>query len=248
MYPIIPLGNHMSQDTSADNLLGKHPPGTRPSGAYPSRQTASRDRQPPLKGGYGQQAGGTHPTGMHSILFYFQEGRAKFQYAVNHDPDNAMNVDLMDLRRAMEKGKDLMKNGVVTLEQGGFLPAATKLGQGNVFTGVCDSVQEGGGGLVPGGWWSGPGVGGGLVPRGLQFFGGLQFFWGVSIFSGGLQFFRGGVSNFSGGSPNFGGSPNYCQHPPPRIWLMSGQYASYWNALLLSTQLNLTAMQDNNIL
>ena len=26
-----------------------------------------------------------------------------------------------------------------------FLPAATKLGQGNVFTGVCDSVHRGGG-------------------------------------------------------------------------------------------------------
>ena len=26
-----------------------------------------------------------------------------------------------------------------------FLPAATKLGQGNVFTGVCDSVNRGGG-------------------------------------------------------------------------------------------------------
>ena len=26
-----------------------------------------------------------------------------------------------------------------------MLPAATKLGQGNVFTGVCDSVQGGGG-------------------------------------------------------------------------------------------------------
>ena len=25
-----------------------------------------------------------------------------------------------------------------------FLPAATKLGQGNVFTGVCDSVNRGG--------------------------------------------------------------------------------------------------------
>ena len=28
-----------------------------------------------------------------------------------------------------------------------FLPAATKLGQGNVFTGICDSVHRGGGGL-----------------------------------------------------------------------------------------------------
>ena len=65
---------------------------------------------------------------MHSILFYFQEGRAKFQYAVNHDPDNAMNVDLMDLRKAMEKGKDLMKNGVVTLEQGGVFTGRNEVG------------------------------------------------------------------------------------------------------------------------
>ena len=39
-----------------------------------------------------------------------------------------------------------------------FLPAATKLGQGNIFTPVCDSVNGGGvPGLVRGGAWSGPG-------------------------------------------------------------------------------------------
>ena len=43
-----------------------------------------------------------------------------------------------------------------------FLPAATKLGQGNIFTRVCDSVNRGVGG------WSGPG--------GLQFFGGSPIF------------------------------------------------------------------------
>ena len=48
-----------------------------------------------------------------------------------------------------------------------LLPAATKLGQGNVFTGVCHSVNGGGsapggclvpGGMVPGGgaWWRPP--------------------------------------------------------------------------------------------
>ena len=85
----------------------------------------------------------------------------------------------------------------------GILPAATKLGQGNVFTGVCDSVH--GGGVVVWSWG-----GGGLIPGGLQFFGGcLQFFGGSPIF-GGLQIFG---------------------NPPP-IWLMSGRYASYWNAFL----------------
>ena len=35
-----------------------------------------------------------------------------------------------------------------------LLPAATKLGQGNVFTGVCDSVHSGGGGGVClSAWW-----------------------------------------------------------------------------------------------
>ena len=33
---------------------------------------------------------------------------------------------------------------------GVFLPAATKLGQGNVFTDVCDSVHKGGAGTPPG--------------------------------------------------------------------------------------------------
>ena len=36
-----------------------------------------------------------------------------------------------------------------------FLPPATKLGQGNVFTGICDSVNRGGG--VPGPGGSAPG-------------------------------------------------------------------------------------------
>ena len=44
-----------------------------------------------------------------------------------------------------------------------FLPPATNLGQGYIFTGVCDSVHSGGGGVpAPGGAWSGgmPGPGG----------------------------------------------------------------------------------------
>ena len=57
-----------------------------------------------------------------------------------------------------------------------LLPPATKLGQGNIFTGICDSVKGGaslpGGCLLPGGV-SGPGRGGCLVPGGC-------LFWGVS--------------------------------------------------------------------
>ena len=67
------------------------------------------------------------------------------------------------------------------------LPAATKLGQGNIFRSVCQEFcpQGGGVGLVPGGspiFWGGrPIFRGGWFP--VQFFGGLQFFWGVSKFS-----------------------------------------------------------------
>ena len=48
-----------------------------------------------------------------------------------------------------------------------LLPPATKLGQGYIFTGVCDSVH--GGGLVPGRWVPGPGVPG---PEGVHGLGG----------------------------------------------------------------------------
>ena len=93
-----------------------------------------------------------------------------------------------------------------------FLTAATKLGQGNIFTPVCDSVNQWGGGQGGGSLV----LGGGVFSK---FLGGLQFFWGgvvwspifkgVSnflgwgspIFQGGLQFFRG--SQFFGGSPIF---------------------------------------------
>ena len=176
-----------------------------------------------------------------------------------------------------------------------FLPAATKLGQGNIFIGVCQEFcsRGRGGGLVPGVWSQG-----GCLPRGVSnFSGGLQFFWGggspifcggspsfqgVSNFSaGGLQFFRGspifwggvsnflgclqffggspifwGISNFGGGLQFFGGGVHsnffliqsfflieifflifflqnfFWDASPPRIWSLSGRYASYWNAFL----------------
>ena len=54
-----------------------------------------------------------------------------------------------------------------------FYRPKRSFGQGNVFTGVCDSVHRGGGGMVWGGWgWYGPG--------------------------GGPPNFRGGGSNFFG--------------------------------------------------
>ena len=76
------------------------------------------------------------------------------------------------------------------------LPAATKLGQGNIFTSVCLSTR--------GGWWW-PGPGGCL-----QFFEGgcLQFFGGRGIYGVSPIFCQGGVSIFSGGCLQFfGGSP-----------------------------------------
>ena len=53
-----------------------------------------------------------------------------------------------------------------------FLPAATKLGQSNIFTHVCDSVNRGGGG-------SGPGGGPPIFQGGLQFF---FFFFQIFFF------------------------------------------------------------------
>ena len=91
---------------------------------------------------------------------------------------------------------------------------------------------------------------GGLVPGGLQFFGGSPIFQGVSNFSGVSNFLGGGVSNFLGGvwlRGGWGGPPNFFFfflfllslgiHPPlPRpdtgIRSTFGRYASYWNAFL----------------
>ena len=85
-----------------------------------------------------------------------------------------------------------------------FLPAATKLGQGNVFTGICDSVHLGGGG----GWcWSGPG--------GFPIFRVVSIFSGVSNFSGGLQIFW-GAPIFRGGLQILAGVSKFSPTPPPR--------------------------------
>ena len=114
----------------------------------------------------------------------------------------------------------------------GYLPAATKLGQSNIFTSVC--LSTGGGCLV----WGGPiswGVSNFSVGGCLQFlFGGcLQFFGGSPIFWRESPIFRGG------GSPNFFFSNFFSQNffwdtptPPPPRRSMPGRYASYWNAFL----------------
>ena len=80
-----------------------------------------------------------------------------------------------------------------------FAPPATKLGQGNVFTGVCDSVNRGvsspGGGVCYGGAWS---DGGGVCSRGgVPALGGWCLFRGVSALGGGVC--SQGVSALGGG-------------------------------------------------
>ena len=118
-----------------------------------------------------------------------------------------------------------------------FLPTATKLGQGNVFTGVCDSVNRGGvPGLVTGGCtWSGHG-------RGVCTWSGHGR--GVCTWSG----HGSGVCTWSGPWGVYLADPpprtrytlpdQVHPHgtrytPPPRIRPTSSQYASYWNAFLL---------------
>ena len=75
----------------------------------------------------------------------------------------------------------------IYLAYGVFLPPATKLGQGYIFTGVCDSVHGGGGGgkrgwgaCVVGGMHGGGGcvwLGGGMCGRGHAWQGG----WGACM-------------------------------------------------------------------
>ena len=88
-----------------------------------------------------------------------------------------------------------------------FYRPKRSFGQGNIFTGMCDSVHRGD--LVPGGlqfFWGRCSIfrGEGAVSN---FSGGLQFFGGSPIFQGGVSNFLGGggVSNFLGGSPIFRG-------------------------------------------
>ena len=94
-----------------------------------------------------------------------------------------------------------------------FLPPATKLTQGYIFTGVCDSVH-GGACVVAGGHaW---------LPGGMC---GCQ---GACVVAGG------GVCMVAGGCTCLGGMHG-CQGvcmEYDEIRSMSGRYASYWNAFL----------------
>ena len=109
-----------------------------------------------------------------------------------------------------------------------FLPPATKLGQGNVFTGVCDSVNRGGlllGGACSkwGGAWSGGvllrGGGGGLLPGGSP---------------------PEGVPGPGGSAPG-GGVPG---GDTPQDGHCCGRYPSYWNALLFTCIITLFSFYD----
>ena len=103
-----------------------------------------------------------------------------------------------------------------------LLPPATKLGQGYIFTGVCDSVHRGGC-LLPGicsqgGAWS-RGV---SAPEGC-------LVWGVSV-------------------PR-GSGPGRCLVETPLLGrLLLWRYASYWDAFLLSVVLTyrVTFVNMNN--
>ena len=142
-----------------------------------------------------------------------------------------------------------------------FLPAARKLGQGNIFTSVCLST----GGVVVCLFWGASSKFWGVAPN---FRGGgvPPNFGGISLIFRGSPYFR-GFSNFSGGLQFFGGSPNLfffffnffspkkhssgMHHPntpptpplPPRRSMRS-QYASYWNAFLFYSILYYLARQS----
>ena len=99
----------------------------------------------------------------------------------------------------------------------------TKLREGNVFTGVCDSVHRGGAG---GAWSQGAAPGGEcLVLVGVCSGRRIAWSWGCLVRGGawsrGMCLVLGGVCSrvVPGGDP----PESYC----------CGRYASYWNAFLL---------------
>ena len=82
-----------------------------------------------------------------------------------------------------------------------LLPSATKLGQGYVFTGVCDSVHRGACMVVGGVWgWGVRGCRGGAW---LQ--GGMRGCQGVCVVAGGHVWLPGGVHDCWGGMHGCGG-------------------------------------------
>ena len=98
-----------------------------------------------------------------------------------------------------------------------LLPAATKLWQGNVFTGVCDSVHTGEC-LVPGEM---PGAGGLLPGEEGSALGGIWSRWVPGL---------GGVPG-PGGVCSWGGLvPVGCLVETPPDGYCCGRYASYWSA------------------
>ena len=121
------------------------------------------------------------------------------------------------------------------IKSGTFLPPATKLGQGNIFTPVCHSVH--GGGRV---WllW-----GGCVVARGA-----CMVAQGACVVAvgGHVWLLRGACVVAAGGAWLLGGAcmvalGEACVVAPggvhgirrdTEIWSMSGRYASYWNAFL----------------
>ena len=102
-----------------------------------------------------------------------------------------------------------------------LLPAATKLGQSKVFTGVCDSVHRGEGGLRQGEPpqqgdppWQGEPPPGKENPPSMETPPGKE------------------NPPPGQGEPPQQGDPPGKETPPPSIRSMSGRYASYWNAFL----------------
>ena len=125
-----------------------------------------------------------------------------------------------------------------------LLPTATKLGQGNKFTGVCLSTGGGGRGTLPC-----PGGEGGVLSE--IFLGGV---WS-EIFGGGCL-----VWNFRGGGvwiffPFFSFFFQFLfplkkillgYTPPPPRRSMLGRYASYWNAFLFYIEMHFKCIRTWN--
>ena len=128
----------------------------------------------------------------------------------------------------------------------GLLPLATKLGQGYIFTGICDSVHRGGvrgcGGHVwlPGGMC---GLQGGMcgcrghawLPGGSMFAGGMCGCQGACIVAGGMHGYW-GVCVVTGGHAWLLGACMVAREGAcigyDEIRSMSGRYASCCNAFL----------------